>query len=369
MRKRVHLPRRLLQAIFSGFLIISLANVAVAQAPISNLGSHSQTPDLSPPVSRELDIALADAQKMANEGRANDAEPLVRQYLKKHFDSPDGHFLLGYILFRQVQQRALEKALTTEPTGSHGSGVPKPDANLKNSKVKASLAEYTEGAKYRDPSSFDLKIVALDYVLLADYVDADKWLTRMLEWTPNDADGWYYLGRAKYNEGRFAEAVHAFEQCLKLSPQNVKAEDNLGLSYAGLGRTDEAMTAYKNAITWQNSSVARSPEPHIDMGSLLLDQDRAEESIPYLQEAISISSLDPKPHELLGKAYARLNRYELAQDQLETALRLEPQNPHIPCMLGPVYRKRGLQDQANLQFERCAKLNESTRSTPANSRP
>src|SRR5438105_15155245 len=106
--------------------------------------------------------------------------------------------------------------------------------------AKASLEEFTAGAKYRTPSAADLKIVALDYVLLVDYPDADKWLTKMLEWAPDDSEGWYYLGRTKYNENRFAEAIRAFQQCLKLDPQNVKAEDNPGLSLAGLGRNEEA---------------------------------------------------------------------------------------------------------------------------------
>jgi Flp pilus assembly protein TadD len=349
------------------FIAFTLASVNIvnAQDPIKILGSNPG------PVNRsaaEVDPPLADAKSMAEQGQANEAEPFVRQYLKTRPDSADAHFLLGYILFRQVQQHAPENVFTGERRVAHGSDVSILATNFKDAKVRASLAEYTEGAKHRDPSAFDLKIVALDYVLLGDFLDADKWLTRMLEWAPNDADGWYYLGRAKYNEGRFAEAVHAFERCLKLSRQNVKAEDNLGLSYVGLGRTEDAITAYNNAIEWQRSAAVKDPGPHIDLGSVLLDLNRTEESTSYLQQAISISPQDPRPHELLGKAYARLNRYELAQSELETAIQLDPQNPHLPCMLGPVYRKRGITDQAKIQLEHCASLN-GTHSTSENSLP
>src|SRR4029077_10511716 len=111
--------------------------------------------------------------------------------------------------------------------------------------------EFTAGAKHRTPSAADLKIVALDYVLLGNFSGADKWLTKMLEWTPNDSEGWYYLGRIKYNENRFEEAVRAFQQSLKLDPKNVKTQDNLGLSYAGLGRAADALAAYHSAIDWQ----------------------------------------------------------------------------------------------------------------------
>src|SRR6266550_8378155 len=140
--------------------------------------------------------------------------PGARKYLDKNKDSAFGHFLLGYILFREIQESAGVKSGTSAAAYSEkvadGS-----DTGTREAKAKASLAEYTEGAKYHDPSALDLKIVALDYVLLGDYPHADKWLTRSLAWNPKDSESWYYLGRTKYNENRFAEAVSAFEQCLK----------------------------------------------------------------------------------------------------------------------------------------------------------
>ena len=358
MRRGIQPKRGSLQIILPVLALMvfgaASARITRAQDPIKVLGSNSQRAN---PSGIELDPALADAKSMVEQGNANGAERFVREYLKTRPDSAEGHFLLGYILFRQLQQNALENGFTREHSAAHGSDARIPAVKSKDEKVRASLAEYTEGAKRRDPGAFDLKIVALDYVLLGDYFDADKWLTRMLEWTPNDADGWYYLGRVKYNEARYAEAVQAFERCLRLSPQNVRAEDNLGLSYMGLGRNEDAIGAFRNAIEWQRSAAAKDAGPHIDMGSVLLDMDRTEESISYLQQAISIAPEDSRPHELLGKAYARLNRHELAQAELETAIHLDPQNPHLPCMLGPVYRKRGMAGQAQIQFERCAALN------------
>ena len=114
-------------------------------------------------------------------------------------------------------------------------------------KATESLAEYTEGAKYRYPSARDIKVVASDYVVLSDFTDADKWFTKVVEWTPEDVQAWYDLGRTKYNENRFDEAISAFHKTLQLDPTNVKAEDNLGLSLGATGRNDEAIAAYKRA--------------------------------------------------------------------------------------------------------------------------
>jgi len=216
------------------------------------------------------------------------------------------------------------------------------------------------------PTAADLKVVAFDYVLRGDYFDADKWLTKMLEWAPNDSDGWYHLGRTKYTENRFAEAISAFQQCLKLDLKNVKAEDNLGLSFAGLGRNDEATAAYQQAIAWQAQSTAKYPGPYIDIGNLLIDENRPQDALTFLLQATEIARGDSRAHELLGKAYTRLEELPKAQAELEKAIELSPQTPNLHCMLAPVYRKQGLAEKAKIEFDRCAALagSQSVSETP-----
>lgn len=228
--------------------------------------------------------------------------------------------------------------------------------------AKASLAEFTAGAKFGKPSAADLKTVAFNYILLADLADADKWLTKMLEWAPNDWEGWYHLGRTKYNENRFAEAIAAFQQCLKLNPKNVQAEDNLGLSLAGLGRNDDAAAAYHQAIAWQARSLIQDPGPYIDLGSLLIDQNRADESTPFLLQAIEIAPAEWRAHELLATAYARAQEFPKAQTELEKAIELSPQTANLHCMLAPIYRKQGLAEKAKAEQDHCTAL--SSNSTP-----
>ena len=89
----------------------------------------------------------------------------------------------------------------------------------------------------------------MDYVLLGDFADADRWLTKALVWNPSSdvEEVRYYLGRTKYNENRFAEAVDDFQRCLKLDPHNIKAEYNLGLSYEGKKQIEQATQAFQTA--------------------------------------------------------------------------------------------------------------------------
>jgi tetratricopeptide (TPR) repeat protein len=366
-------------------LLLHHRKIAVTAAALLSLVSvnlpHAQSPagafesPIAPPPTHHATEAqqsdqpaaeLIEARSLLRQGMTVEADRDVRAFLASHADSAEGHFLLGYVLFREIQAEA-------SGSGTIGTGLSefRPNSPMDDSraaKARESLAEFTQGAKYHDPSAFDLKIVALDYVLLNDYLDADKWLTRSLEWNPEDSEGWYYLGRTKYNENRFAEAISAFEHCLRLDPKNVKAEDNLGLAYAGLGRDDEAIAAYHQAIAWQSDVNLKNAGPYIDLGDLLLDRNRPEEAVSNLLLSIQIAPREARPHELLGKAYIRLEMLSKAAAELEKAVELSPNSANLHCMLAGVYRKQGLTEKTKLAYDRCATLAES-HSIPATPRP
>ena len=299
---------------------------AVILAALVLQSGAAQAPHSSP------DTPLAEARTLADLGKWSEAEQVIRRYLETRNNSADAHYLLGFILFKKEDP-------------------------------KASLAEYTEGAKYRRPSATDLEVVARDYVLLKDYPDADKWFTKAVEWNPKDSLGWYYLGRTKYNENRFAEAIAAFQQCLKLNPKDVKAEDNLGLSYEGLNRSEEALAAYRNAIAWQANSHVKNAGPFLNLGSLLADGDRIDEGLSNLLEAARLDPRDYRVHRQLGKAYTRLNQLDKARSELETAVELAPQNAPVHFMLAQVYRRQGLMDKAKMENDRYTAL-VGSKSTP-----
>lgn len=272
------------------------------------------------------DAGFLQAQQLLRAGKLSEAEQAARAYVAGHEDSADGHYLLGSVLF-------LEK------------------------KARESLAEFTEGAKYRTPNAENLKVVASDYVLLSDYGDADKWFTKVVQWTPADVQGWYYLGRTKYNENRFEEAIEAFRRCLQLDARNVKAEDNLGLSYAGLGRNDEAASAYRTAIEWQKDATTKDPGPYLDLGTLLVEASKPAEGLPYLLEAAELSPNDPKVHNQLGKAYLHTGQFAKAQAELEKAVALAPDSAPEHFMLGQIYHKEGMENKAKAEMARFTALN------------
>lgn len=320
---------------FSAFLlIVMMAGPARAQnaAAVSELEQES-TASAAAKSDPELKVIASEIQH----GRYASAESDARASLQRKPDSSVMHNLLGYVLYRE-------------------------------NKPKESLAEYTAGARYGRPSANDLAVVAMDYILLADYPDGDKWLTTATEWQPGNALYWYYLGRTKYQENRFQEAVDAFHRTLALKPKDIRSQYNLGLAFAGLGRVTDAEAAYKTAIEWGRAAPRPDPQPYLDLGLLLDQQGRTEDATPYLAKAVTLGANNPKTHEALGRNYERRGEFSKAEAEYRVAVALAPNVSALHFELGRTYRKEHRNKLAREEFSKCAALNK-THSTDSEQTP
>jgi len=347
-----------------------LAPVAVAQAGTAPLNqsqcSGSQMPcGSSSAPAREAanhaeaappDAALAEAKSLLKKGLVTQAEQVTRQFLLQHADSAEGHYLLGYVLFDEVREKYVGEEEKEGENFRYKDTVSGSLGEMRDAKARESLVELSAGARFGSPSAFDLKIVALNYLLLKDEPSAEKWLTASTTLNSQDAQAWYYLGRTKYSETKYAGAIEAFEHCLKLDPENVVAEYNVGLSYEGLNQNDEAIQAYQNAIAWESLHQLKSPDPFVALARLYLHQNQPEKAVPYLFQAVTAFPQLSLPHEELGKAYSVLHRLPEAQEQLEKAVQLSPQNASLRCLLGQVYQQEKMTAKAQTEFERCTML-------------
>jgi tetratricopeptide (TPR) repeat protein len=283
--------------------------------------STSSSPDL-------LTASLVEARRLLQRTDYIGADRVLRQTLARTPDSAEAHFLFGFTLFREHQPRQ-------------------------------SLAEYTQGAKLRDPSPEDLLAVASDYIFLQDYTDAARWLTIVTQRAPKLSLAWYLLGRTEYNADHPADAERAFIACMRIDPRDVRAEYNLGLVYEQMQRPVEAIAAYKEAISWQQDATVKDPQPYLDLGMLLRHQGHVTEALPYLTTAARVSPLNPMAHQELGLVYEQIGKYEDAVGELKQAIALSPKIEALHFFLGRVYRRLGRGTEAAEEFSEAAKLSGS----------
>ena len=272
------------------------------------------------------DALLFEGKCLVNLSKFEGAGEALQQYLKTHPKSDDADYLLAYVRFRQ-------------------------------NRPKESLELMHAAVALKPPTADDLKIGALDYVLMGDYADAGRYLEEAVRIAPENLEARYHLGRVRYQENRFDDAIAVFRTVLEKDPDNVRAQDNLGLCFEAKNQMEDAVAAYQRAIELDQKSVSRSAQPYLDLGTLLIKTSRPEEGIAFLRQAAEIDRRSGAVQYQLGKAYFDLRRYSEAQQATEEAARLDPKDSATHYLLGRIYQRLNKQELSAKEF----KLTESLR--------
>jgi Flp pilus assembly protein TadD len=300
-------------------------------ASLLSSGSILQAQQLQPPAptpAGSTDPAnLAPARRLIAASQFPQAEAALRAILAQAPRSADARYLLAYTLLRQ-------------------------------NRPKEALEQYTQAAALRTPTPTELNDVAKAYVLLEDFPDAARWLTRSLDMDPKDPETWYNLGRLRFTEQKFADAADCFQRALSLAPTSVKVENNLGLAYYGLNRPAEAEAAYRQALQWQDAGPPQdaSEQPLLNLGTLLVEQGQLPEARSLLTRALAIAPQEPRIHEQLGQIAMQQADFALARDEFQKASQLDPGKSNLHFLLGQALRRLGHQEDAKREFDTAARL-------------
>jgi len=122
-------------------------------------------------------------------------------------------------------------------------------------------------------------------------------------------------------EGDYDRAVELYQSSLELHP-TAEAYTFLGWTYHFQGRIEDAIAECKRAIELD-------PEfgnPYNDIGAYLIELERFDEAIPWLERAIEARRYEPRhfPHYNLGRAYLGKEMYARAMKCFQEALEVEP---------------------------------------------
>ncbi len=94
-----------------------------------------------------------------------------------------------------------------------------------------------------------------------------------------------------------------------------------------------------------------------NLGYFLIERDeRFEEALDLIQQAVKIDPTNPSYLDSLGWAYFKLGKYVEAEKSLKEALRFDSASGTIHEHLGDVYQKQGKNDLAKASWTRSASL-------------
>ena len=198
--------------------------------------------------------------------------------------------------------------------------------------------------------------LVMSYVALGRRGWARPELAKLVEAAPANPLYPYWVARLDYDDGQYATAVTGLRRAIELDPGFMRAHDNLGLCYEALGRFDEAVRSWEEAIRLNDGQKTKSPWPSLNLGLMLTRLDRLDEAEARFREALRCDSRFAQAHYQLGITLEKKGRAGEAVSEIEEAARLDPAYAEPQYALARLYRRAGEAQKADQALQRFQEL-------------
>ena len=134
----------------------------------------------------------------------------------------------------------------------------------------------------------------------------------------------------------FDDAIRLYKESIAVYP-TADAHTYLGWAYSFLGRLNEAIAQCEIAIQLD-------PEfgnPYNDIGVYLMQQERLDYAIPWLERAKSARRYEPRhfPHINLGRIYLTKGMLQKALEEFNGALKINPEDQELSQLVEELQTK------------------------------
>jgi protein O-GlcNAc transferase len=109
-------------------------------------------------------------------------------------------------------------------------------------------------------------------------------LQKAIAIAPDSAEHWFLLGFVHYVENDFVAALQSLERAARLKSDHADTLFYLALTFEGLGRTDDAISAYERGLKLQKEE--QLPDILVAYGRLLFTLGRYDDSEKLIDRAI-----------------------------------------------------------------------------------
>jgi tetratricopeptide (TPR) repeat protein len=140
--------------------------------------------------------------------------------------------------------------------------------------------------------------LGLSLLALGDSEEAAEHFRLACELAPDSESVWFNLGEALWQQACGEEAVTALRRSLAIEPRHNPARISLARAYAGLGRVDAAVAAFREAV--QRDPVSADGWYGLSLNTVFNGTDTAK-----LQQLFARTDLPARAHYLLGFALAK----------------------------------------------------------------
>ena len=143
----------------------------------------------------------------------------------------------------------------------------------------------------------------------------------------------YAQAEAAYFEGRYTDAVEMFALYAQQKPGNAWGYYMLGLACWKDGVSPAAEKAFRTSLELKPDHV----KSLVNLGRVLLEQNRAADALPLLEQAVELAPTSTDAYRVLGRAYHNLKRTDEAISAYQGALRQDIDDTWALNNLGLLY--------------------------------
>jgi tetratricopeptide (TPR) repeat protein len=148
---------------------------------------------------------------------------------------------------------------------------------------------------------------------------------------------WVDQGNALYDQGKYDEAVQAYDKAIEVNPENADTWYNKGLALERQNKYNEAIQAYDKAIELD----PKDADAWSAKGAALNSQDKYDEAIQAYDKAIEIDPRYADAWEGKGVALDGQGKYAEAVQAYEKATEINPQYAYAWNNKGVALREQG----------------------------
>lgn len=173
--------------------------------------------------------------------------------------------------------------------------------------------------------------------------EAIKEFQRAIVLEPKNPYHYYCLGDIYQALGRYDEAIASFQECIKLNPRDEDPSHRLGHLYF------DQLKDYERATESFRRAIEGSPKGaylYNDLGVSLAASGYSDEALAAFKQAKDLDSEMREPYIALGMAYLNLKRYDDALSTFQEMIKLEPQNDAALTAIGKIFQHKKQPEQS-----------------------
>lgn len=216
-------------------------------------------------------------------------------------------------------------------------------------------SKYLELATSADPSNPELRQVLAQSCLWGkNYSCALDQFKEILRLNPDSAAAHMLTGEALDGLGRTQEAVAEYQEAVKASPREPNVNFGLGYLYWKVRQDEDARTAFSREIELDPDHAHALAY----LGDIEMRNGNAEKALDLLQRATRLKNDIRLAYTDLGIIYFEKKDYPNATVALRKAIALDPEHPEAHYRLGRLYTAMGNTTAAKQEFDKVRSIHQ-----------